>query len=195
MCVTVSDNCVDDGSGSGACITSSFSCCNTAGHAGNPGTGSGPGSPGTGGGSSVAIFVSGASVTLNGGKQNPEAGGNGGSGGAGGPAGTGNTGSLGTAGTVGTTCGPVCHSGICDCTSSVKSTCEPAGAGTKGGNGGTGGSAGGGSGGDSYCWYIFGGSGTVTPNNSTCTPQSAGLGGSQGGGSLQGANGNADTHN
>ena len=195
VCMSVTDPCVDDGSGSGMCITESTNCCNTAGHAGNPGTGSGPGTPGSGGGSSVAIFVSGASVTLNGGKQNPGAGGNGGNGGAGGIAGTGNTGLAGTAGTVGTTCGPVCHSGICDCTISAKSTCEPAGLGTKGGNGGTGGSAGGGSGGDSYCWYVFGGSGTVTPNGNTCTPQTAGLGGSQGGSSLQGANGNAGTHN
>ncbi len=137
------------------CGESGANCTGSAGTHGCGGRAGGGGLGGTGGGSSIAVFVAGARVTLQGGSYTA---GNGGRGARGGSGGTGTSGSAGTQGDS-KTCTDARH-----CALGCANDPNVVGPGTTGGTGGTasnGGQGGGGSGGSSYA-VIVGAAGLVT---------------------------------
>ncbi|HEY8040025.1 MAG TPA: hypothetical protein VIF15_09540 [Polyangiaceae bacterium] len=181
-CVTITDNCYDDGSGNGCSTSGQVTSCGTVGGVGCPGTGSGGGTGGSGGGSSIGVYSFGAQVTINGGALSPGAGGAGGNGGAGGAPGAG---AAGASGAIGPKLATACHNKTVGVPPNITVVCistlftnGAAGSGSTGGNGGTGGAGGGGSGGDSYCYYAS--DPTKVTSSAQCTPGAAGPGGNAG---------------
>ncbi len=152
----------------GSCIRCYATCTGTilcsgtdggveCGNPGEPGCGGPGGFGGVGGGtggSSVALFVSGATVKLTGGILQS---GNGGAGGPGGPGGGGAAGSVGAEGTVSASCGTTCASVSSTCSVGNPETAAGGAPGGKGGAGAGGGAGGDGAGGDSYAIVEVGG--------------------------------------
>ncbi len=180
----------------GSCMPVALNCTSTTsncvGGTGKPGCGGGGGlggAGGGGGGSSVALYVYGAHVTVNGGSFTA---GNGGKGGPGGGGGSGASGSNGATGTT-TTCT------ITVCGNPIPAICQGAlpgnpltvsatggAAGGTGGNGSNGGPGGGGAGGDSFALVTAGSGGVVFNGAPSLAFGSAGTGS---GGGATGAHG------
>ncbi|MGO9836650.1 MAG: hypothetical protein ACLP1X_20840, partial [Polyangiaceae bacterium] len=155
----------DGCTGAFTCAATSPMCTGGTGQPGCGGGGGGGGAGGTGGGASVALFVYGDQVTVNGGSYTA---GSGGAGGAGGNGGTGASGSMGAVGSSSQCTQSACGSpipSICQPTTPATVTAAGGAAGGQGGQGGNGGQGGGGSGGDSYA-IVTAGSGTVVLNGS-----------------------------
>jgi hypothetical protein len=176
-------------SGAFNCSSGMASCVGGTGKPGCGGGGASGGAGGGGGGSSVALYVSGAQVTINGGSFTS---GNGGKGGPGGAPGPGTPGSNGATGST-TTCA------VSVCGSPVPMICQPglppnvtATGGSGGGTGGTGsngGPGGGGAGGDSFA-IVTANAGSVALNGSPALNfGNAGTGSGTGATGVRGAQG------